>query len=132
MDAEEQMKLRKKIALLVPAVFMGLGLIFFVPAGTLDYWEAWVYRAVLFVPFLFVFTYLLRKDRNCDTGMLPHTNGVLISGSRDIRKSPVIGFCPAARLLVIIWIIDIPVFSINDDIGIFPRSRFFCYRRNIC
>jgi protein-S-isoprenylcysteine O-methyltransferase Ste14 len=62
MDAEEQKKLRKKIALLVPAVFLGLGLIFFVPAGTPDYWEAWVYCAVLLVPFLFVLTYLLRKD----------------------------------------------------------------------
>lgn len=62
MEAEEQKKLRKKIALLVPAVFLGLGLIFFVPAGTLDYWEAWVYCAVLLVPFVFVLTYLLRKD----------------------------------------------------------------------
>jgi protein-S-isoprenylcysteine O-methyltransferase Ste14 len=62
MDAEEQKKLRKKIAVLVPAVFLGLGLIFFVPAGTLDYWEAWVFIAVLLVPFLFVLTYLLRKD----------------------------------------------------------------------
>lgn len=62
MDAEEQKNLRKKIALLVPAVFLGLGLIFFVPAGTPDYWEAWVYCAVLLVPFLFVLTYLLRKE----------------------------------------------------------------------
>ena len=62
MDAEEQKKLRKKIALLVPAVFLVLGLLFFIPAGTLDYWEAWVYCAVLLVPFLFVLTYLLRKD----------------------------------------------------------------------
>ena len=62
MEAEEQKKLRKKIAVLVPAVFLGLGLIFFVPAGTLDYWEAWVYCAVLLVPCVFVLTYLLRKD----------------------------------------------------------------------
>jgi len=62
MDAEERKKLRKKIAVLVPAVFLGLGLIFFVPAGTLDYWEAWIFIAVLLVPFLFVLTYLLRKD----------------------------------------------------------------------
>jgi len=62
MEAEKQKKLRKKIALLVPAVFVGLGLIFFVPAGTLDYWEAWVYCAVLLVPFVFVLTYILRKD----------------------------------------------------------------------
>jgi hypothetical protein len=62
MDAEEQKNLRKKIALLVPAVFLVPGLIFFVPAGTPDYWEAWVYCAVLLVPFLFVLTYLTRKD----------------------------------------------------------------------
>jgi len=62
MDAEELKILRIKIAGLVPAVFLGLGLILFVPAGTLDYWEAWVYCAVLLVPFLFVLTYLLRKD----------------------------------------------------------------------
>ena len=62
MNTEEQKKLRKKIAVLVPAVFLGLGLIFFIPAGTLDYWEAWVYCAVLLVPFVFVLTYLLRKD----------------------------------------------------------------------
>ncbi len=62
MDVEEQRIVRKKIVVLVPAVFLGLGLIFFIPAGTLDYWEAWVYCAVLLVPFLFVLTYLLRKD----------------------------------------------------------------------
>jgi len=62
MDAEEQKKLRKKIAVLVPAVFLGLSLIFFVPAGTLDYWEAWIFIAVLLIPILFVLTYLLRKD----------------------------------------------------------------------
>jgi hypothetical protein len=43
MDAEEQKKLREKIVVLVPAVFLGLCLIFFVPAGTLDYWETWVF-----------------------------------------------------------------------------------------
>jgi hypothetical protein len=62
MDAEEQNNLRKKIAVLLPAVFLVLGLIFFVPAGTCDYWEAWVYCAVLLVPFLFVLTWLLRTD----------------------------------------------------------------------
>jgi protein-S-isoprenylcysteine O-methyltransferase Ste14 len=62
MDAEEQKNLRKKIAVMVPASFIGLGLIFFVPAGTLDYWEAWVFIAVLLVPFFFVLTYLLRKE----------------------------------------------------------------------
>lgn len=62
MDAEEQKKLRRKIALLFPVVLLVLGLVLFVPAGTLYYWEAWVYCAALLVPFVFVVTYLLRKD----------------------------------------------------------------------
>jgi protein-S-isoprenylcysteine O-methyltransferase Ste14 len=48
--------------LLVPATLLVLGLLFFVPAGTLDYWEAWVYCAALLIPFLIVVTYLLRND----------------------------------------------------------------------
>jgi protein-S-isoprenylcysteine O-methyltransferase Ste14 len=39
-----------------------LGLFFFLPAGTLDYWQAWTYMAVIFIPFLFVIIYLFKKD----------------------------------------------------------------------
>jgi hypothetical protein len=62
MDPEEHKKLRKKIALLFPSVLIVLGLILFVPTGTLDYWEAWLYCAALLVPFLIVVTYLLIND----------------------------------------------------------------------
>ena len=34
----------------------------FLPAGTLAFWEAWVYLAVLLVPVMFVGAYLLRND----------------------------------------------------------------------
>lgn len=37
-------------------------LVLFLPAGTLDYWEAWVYLAVLFIPMFAVLAYLLRND----------------------------------------------------------------------
>lgn len=62
MDAGELKKLRIKIAILVPTVFLFLGLLFFVPAGTIDYWEAWIYCAVLLVPFLAVLTYLISHN----------------------------------------------------------------------
>jgi protein-S-isoprenylcysteine O-methyltransferase Ste14 len=62
MDAEEQKCLKRRIAVLLPAVFLVLGLLLFVPAGTTDYWEAWVYCAVLLIPFLFVLAWLLKKD----------------------------------------------------------------------
>ncbi len=41
---------------------LALCLLFFLPAGTLDYWEAWVYLAVLFTPMSFLLVYLLRND----------------------------------------------------------------------
>jgi protein-S-isoprenylcysteine O-methyltransferase Ste14 len=36
--------------------------ILFIPAGTLDYWEAWVYLAILLLPMFFVFRYLLKHS----------------------------------------------------------------------
>lgn len=41
-------------------LFMGLFL--FVPAGSLDYWEAYLYIVVLFLPLIFVVAYFLIKD----------------------------------------------------------------------
>jgi len=39
-----------------------LGLAFFLPAGTFNYWEAWVYLAILFIPMLFMMQYLIKND----------------------------------------------------------------------
>jgi protein-S-isoprenylcysteine O-methyltransferase Ste14 len=41
---------------------LALMALFFIPAGTLAYWEAWLYLAILFIPMLFVLFYLLRND----------------------------------------------------------------------
>jgi len=35
---------------------------FFLPAGTLAYWQAWAWLAVLFIPMAGVLVYLIRKD----------------------------------------------------------------------
>ncbi len=39
-----------------------MGLMLFLPAGTLDYWQAWIYCGVLFIPFFSVVSYFLKKD----------------------------------------------------------------------
>jgi protein-S-isoprenylcysteine O-methyltransferase Ste14 len=39
-----------------------MGLVFFVSAGTIGYWHAWLYMGILFIPMFFVFVYLLRND----------------------------------------------------------------------
>jgi protein-S-isoprenylcysteine O-methyltransferase Ste14 len=36
--------------------------IFFIPAGTFAYWQAWVYLAVLFLPLVYVLSYLIKND----------------------------------------------------------------------
>src|SRR3989339_125401 len=54
--------LNKKIPLIILASFIILVIFFFVPAGTLDYWQAWGYLSVIFVPFLFVALYFLKND----------------------------------------------------------------------
>jgi len=56
----------KRIARLTYIRFLSgipvLGLVFFLPAGTLNYWEAWVYIVILFTPMFFVMLYLIKND----------------------------------------------------------------------
>ncbi|MHC2994050.1 MAG: isoprenylcysteine carboxylmethyltransferase family protein [Candidatus Atribacteria bacterium] len=51
----------KVLIRLVLAIIV-LGLIFFLPAGSMKFWEAWVYMGILFIPMIFVLIYLLKKD----------------------------------------------------------------------
>lgn len=39
-----------------------LCVMFFLPAGTFLYWQAWVYMALLFIPMTFLLIYLLKHD----------------------------------------------------------------------
>lgn len=54
--------LKKKIVLLFTLSFIALGLAFFLPAGSLEYWQAWLFMAVLFTPVVFVISYFLKRD----------------------------------------------------------------------
>ena len=47
-----------RLILLIPVLFA----MFFLPAGTFAYWEAWVYLAILLIPMSFVLLYLLKND----------------------------------------------------------------------
>jgi protein-S-isoprenylcysteine O-methyltransferase Ste14 len=52
----------KKALLLFFAAFAVLVVMFFVPAGTVDYWQAWVYLAIVFMPAASVVGYFLKND----------------------------------------------------------------------
>ncbi len=47
-----------RIVMIIP-MFM---LFFFLPAGTWNYWQAWVYMALLITPMFFAMIYLIKKD----------------------------------------------------------------------
>jgi len=47
-----------RVLMVIPVLL----LLFFLPAGTLAYWEAWMYLAILLIPMVLVFIYLLKND----------------------------------------------------------------------
>ena len=51
-----------KYVLIFPAALLIVLAFLFVPAGTLDYWQAWAYIAVIFVPAAAVVIYFLKND----------------------------------------------------------------------
>jgi len=54
--------LKKQVILRFIMVPIFMGLILFLPAGTLYYWQAWLYCSVLLIPASFVVYYFLKKD----------------------------------------------------------------------
>ena len=52
----------KQVVLRIVMVPIFMGLMLFLPAGSLDYWQAWIYCSVLLIPMIFVVYYFLRKD----------------------------------------------------------------------
>jgi len=59
---ESRSSLLKKAALRFGLAGPVMAAVFFLPAGTLDYWQAWTYMAVLLVPMCFVLAYLLKNE----------------------------------------------------------------------
>ena len=55
-------ELRKKIFLRVILVILIMAAMFFLPAGTWKFWQAWAFMAILLVPMCFVVLYFLKKD----------------------------------------------------------------------
>jgi len=55
-------RVKKTIAVRFGLMPFVLGTIFFLPAGTFRYWQAWVYMGILLVPMFGVLVYFLKKD----------------------------------------------------------------------
>ena len=62
-SAQPDMKsLKKKIIIMFSMVPVILGLFILVPAGTFNYWQFYLYLAILLVPMIFVMFYFLKND----------------------------------------------------------------------
>ena len=51
-----------KVLIRLVLVIIILGLVFFLPAGSIKFWEARAYMGVLFITMIFVLIYILKKD----------------------------------------------------------------------
>jgi len=60
--SESHPHLLRRVLVRFGAGALVLAALFFGTAGTLRYWQAWLYLAVLFIPMTFVLVYLLRRD----------------------------------------------------------------------
>ena len=58
----DKRKLTMAVLLRMILAFPVLGLIFFLPAGTFDYWQAWAYMGILFVPMTWMMVYFIQND----------------------------------------------------------------------
>jgi len=55
--------IKKKVFLFFSLAFIAIGLALFLPAGSLNYWQAWTFMGFLFIPAIFVMFYFLKHDR---------------------------------------------------------------------
>jgi len=58
----DKKNLIKKVIVRITIVFVMLALLFFLPARTIYFWEAWVFMAILFTPAICLLFYLYKKD----------------------------------------------------------------------
>jgi protein-S-isoprenylcysteine O-methyltransferase Ste14 len=61
-QAETARKLKRKMLWVFPLAVVVTGLMLFLPAGSLRYWQAWMFLATLFSPVFFVVSYFLTRD----------------------------------------------------------------------
>lgn len=53
----------KKVIVAYAIAFVALGLMFFVPAGTIYFWQAWIYLILMFFVAISISIYLFRHDK---------------------------------------------------------------------
>ena len=89
-------KLLVEVVLRFGLSFVVLGVLIFVPAGTLRYWQAWMYLVTLFVPMTAGLSYLVRSDP-----------GLLERRMRKHEKEPA-----QRRLVRLLWLVSFATYVV--------------------
>jgi protein-S-isoprenylcysteine O-methyltransferase Ste14 len=55
--------LSKALARFIPGILI-ISVLLFIPAGSFNFWNAWLFMGVLFIPMLFVIVYLIFRDHD--------------------------------------------------------------------
>ena len=58
----DQKSFRRMVITRFTGLFIILGFMFFLPAWTFNYWQAWIYMLILVVPMIFIVRYLYKYD----------------------------------------------------------------------
>ena len=62
MTKKEMRNLIKKIIIRFSLLLIFLGLLTLLPSGTFNYWQAYVFIAVIMIPMMFALFYFLKND----------------------------------------------------------------------
>ncbi len=81
-----------------------LGTVFFVSAGTISYWQAWVYLAVLLPPMALVMHYLIRND--------PELLERRLTGREKREKQDVI-----SKVTAVLWLMSFLIPGLDQRLG---------------
>lgn len=55
-------KIKRKVFIIFPLGFVAVCLMLFLPAGSFEYWQGWVFIGIIFVPCIYIVSYLLKHD----------------------------------------------------------------------
>jgi len=58
---KKQQLISKALARFIPGIII-ISALLFIPAGSIKFWNAWLFMGVLFIPMLFVIVYLIIRD----------------------------------------------------------------------
>lgn len=62
MKPSDLKKLKKKLPIMILGAILIVGAFLFLPAWSFNFWQAWIFMGVLFIPLLFVAAYFLKHN----------------------------------------------------------------------